>query len=65
MTGCKNKIKSNLISNKKLKFIEERSRLSNIYKKTELSMDHERYKEVRNKIVNIIPEDKKNQTRNW
>ena len=58
MVGCKKKGKSNFLLNKTLKLIKERNLLFNLYKKTELSMDFERYKEVRNKVVNMIRDDK-------
>ena len=58
MVGCKKKRKSNFISNKTLKLFKERNHLFKLYKKTDLSMDFERYKELRNKVVNMIRDDK-------
>ena len=62
VVGSKRKMKSNFMSSETLKLIKERNRLFGIYKKTNLTTDYTRYKEVRNRVVSMIRHDKEKLT---
>jgi hypothetical protein len=55
--------KSSFISKGSLKLIKQREDLFQVYRRTKLSIDHDRYKSVRNEVNKSIRIDKINESK--